>query len=521
MISEVKTDKHIERRIIIGMIVSTDYLSRIRKLWNPQFFTSEAARILSTWCIEYFDKYGKAPQNDIDDIFCDKVNNNKIPEDVAELFNDILLPSLAKENEHLDKFNSGYLYDQTLSYFKAQELRLYTKQIQELIDQGRADEAEELAQNYRPTVLDELNVGLELSSDEALERVEIAFNKELERLISYPDDLGDMLNDHLIRGGFVGFMGPEKRGKTAWLLELAMRAIMQKCNVVFFQAGDMTETQQLKRICIYLAERSDNPKYCKEGYRPVVDCVYNQLNLCDHEDRTCDFGVLRNFTPDDLYAHIDYDTLIKAVEDNPDYIPCKACSRFKGSIWYVKEKEKMPLTAEDAKRYLKRFFDKYKQRFKLATYAADTLSVDEIRNCLKLWEQYDNFVPDVILVDYADLLTAPVKEFRHKQDYIWKNLRGLSQEKHALVITATQSDADSYDTDLLKLSNFSEDKRKYSHVTAMFGLNQDKDGHEKKLGVLRLNELVIREGEFSSSNEIVVLQYLRGGRAYVGSFRKA
>jgi len=32
---------------------------------------------------------------------------------------------------------------------------------------------------------------------------------------------------------------------------------------------------------------------------------------------------------------------------------------------------------------------------------------------------------------------------------------------------------------------------------------------------------VIREGEFSSSNEIVVLQYLRGGRAYVGSFRKA
>ena len=92
MISEVKTDKHIERRIIIGMIVSTDYLSRIRKLWNPQFFTSEAARILSTWCIEYFDKYGKAPQNDIDDIFCDKVNNNKIPEDVAELFNDIYCP---------------------------------------------------------------------------------------------------------------------------------------------------------------------------------------------------------------------------------------------------------------------------------------------------------------------------------------------------------------------------------------------------------------------------------------------
>ena len=131
----------------------------------------------------------------------------------------------------------------------------------------------------------------------------------------------------------------------------------------------------------------------------------------------------------------------------------------------------------------------------MATYAADTLSVDEIRNCLKLWEQYGNFVPDVIWWIMLICLLLQLKNLGTSRITFGKPKRTIPR-KHALVITATQSDADSYDTDLLKLSNFSEDKRKYSHVTAMFGLNQDKDGREKKLGVLRLNELVIRKVSF-------------------------
>ena len=48
-----------------------------------------------------------------------------------------------------------------------------------------------------------------------------------------------------------------------------------------------------------------------------------------------------------------------------------------------------------------------------------------------------------------------------------------------LVVTATQADANSYDRTSLKMSNFSEDKRKLAHVTAMYGLNQDPAGREK------------------------------------------
>jgi hypothetical protein len=157
----------------------------------------------------------------------------------------------------------------------------------------------------------------------------------------------------------------------------------------------------------------------------------------------------------------------------------------------------------------------------LDTYPAGFLTVGGIRKCLDNWEKYDGFVPDIIAIDYADLLTVDdrdVREFRHRQDQIWKGLRALSQERHVLLITATQADAESYKKGRLSLSNFSEDKRKFAHVTAQYGLNQDPQGREKKLGVMRINEIVVREGEFNADNEVYVLQDLAAGRPFLESF---
>ena len=156
---------------------------------------------------------------------------------------------------------------------------------------------------------------------------------------------------------------------------------------------------------------------------------------------------------------------------------------------------------------------------KLSSHANGTLSVKQIRAMLSVWEKQDEFVPDLIVIDYADLLIGETKEFRHLQNEIWKDLRRLSQEKgQPLVVTATQADAASYERNKLTLSNFSEDKRKYSHVTAMYSLNQDTKGREKEIGILRIGELLIREGDFSVGNEVYVLQNLRRGRPVISSF---
>jgi hypothetical protein len=138
------------------------------------------------------------------------------------------------------------------------------------------------------------------------------------------------------------------------------------------------------------------------------------------------------------------------------------------------------------------------------------------------WEREDNFIADVIVIDYADLLAPDPDiarlEWRNQVNKIWQRLRRLSQERACLVLTATQANARSYDEKkLLTRRNFSEDKRKLAHVTAMFGLNQT--GEEKELNVLRVNPIVVREEEYSPSQSITLLQRLQKGRPIAASYK--
>jgi hypothetical protein len=266
-------------------------------------------------------------------------------------------------------------------------------------------------------------------------------------------------------------------------------------------------------------------QYTGEIFVPVVDCMFNQLDKCDREERSCDFGPFQDseWDEDNFRENVTREDQIEVFEDNEDYSPCRNCEDFKTRSWGVPwiKKENVPgvLTEEDAKKKVQSFFIDKKRRFKISSHINDSLSVSTIRQILDRWESTEVFVPDLIVVDYADLLVpSKTMEFRHQQNPIWKELRALSQERNCLLVTATQADAQSYKQDTLNLSNFSEDKRKYAHVTAMFGLNQDKHGREKKLGIVRINELVIRKGGASSKSSASVLQNLNLSRPFLGSY---
>jgi hypothetical protein len=192
---------------------------------------------------------------------------------------------------------------------------------------------------------------------------------------------------------------------------------------------------------------------------------------------------------------------------------------FKGSVWYKQHHIKNPLTWREAWRLGKRFLGRTRGRdFKLSVHPSDQLSVSGLKIILDNWEAFEGFVPDVIVVDYADNLAPESRkeEFRHQQNQTWKMLRGLSLERHCLVVTATQASAASYDTVSLSMKHFSEDKRKFAHVTGMFGLNQT--AAEKRAGLMRINTIVMRESEFHVDEEVHVAQSLKTGQPMLFSF---
>src|SRR4030042_4183377 len=87
----------IERKIIIGLITSTEYLKLIQKIWNIELLESPTAKRLAIWCWEYFDKYQKAPKKDIEMIFFSKLKSGKLPKDIADEIQEDILPGLSQE----------------------------------------------------------------------------------------------------------------------------------------------------------------------------------------------------------------------------------------------------------------------------------------------------------------------------------------------------------------------------------------------------------------------------------------
>ena len=277
-----------------------------------------------------------------------------------------------------------------------------------------------------------------------------------------------------------------------------------------------------------MAQKSDKEEYCGQRFIPVKDCIYNQLDECDREERECSFGI---FDYDEaskfdagkgLRKEITADILKEKVEQFPKYKNCYNCRDFQnskwGTVWYKKKDVGNPLNLDQALKETDKFFSKKHKRFRISTHSNDTLSVDEINNILDTWEKEDGFIADVIIIDYADLLTSTIQDVRQQQNSNWKKSRAISQKRHSLLITVTQADAAAYEKDTLSLKNFSEDKRKYAHVTAMFGMNQDPSGRERKLGIMRLNSMVMREGEPHPNEQVTVLQNLSAGQICIGSY---
>lgn len=145
---------------------------------------------------------------------------------------------------------------------------------------------------------------------------------------------------------------------------------------------------------------------------------------------------------------------------------------------------------------------------------AYSLTVNELENKIERLVQQERYIPDVIIIDYADIMAPSEKgDYRNQLDGIWKRLRGLAQSRKAVVFTASQSGRASIDKNA-DSKDIAEDIRKLAHITSMVALNQTPE--EKKNGILRLKQLALREGE-QEFREAVCTQCLSIGRIVTDS----
>jgi len=509
-------EEFIERRIITGLIVSTEYIQRCSSIIKPKLFVSPTAGLLARWCLEYFRQYDKAPGRDIEGIFSQKLKEG-LHQDRAEWIERVLDSMSTDYNP--EQFNVTYLTDETKQFFKEQHLRRFTDEIRDRLDRGKITEAEGTACQY-VTVAPDDNISVDpFDVENSYQIIDRAFSERKEKLIHFPRALGTLFNYEMVRGGFVGIVGPEKSGKSFWLMEFAFRALRSGSNVAFFEAGDQSKEQKIRRMGIYLCRRSDEERYCNELFIPEVDCLYHQVDSCDKSERERGEGI--GVSSEEQILEFTYDDLVSKYDEFLNHRTCRNCESLKGVIWFKRRPPVIPIDSRDAKIAFANFRDMYPSKFEIISYPSDTLTVMEIKSVLTIWEKTKRFVPDVVIIDYLDLL-APDPDVttmsrRDQINSIWMRVRGLSLERDFLVIGASQTDSRSYGKSLIDMSNFSEDKRKHAHLTAEFGLNRTWE--EELIGITRVNEVVVRESGVDRHRPVKVLQRLEIGRPFLASFR--
>lgn len=503
-----KVDARLDRQIIAGMVISDKYLRAVVSIYRSDLLTAPYAVQVAGWCIEYLQQYDKAPGVHIYDIFRSHQRSG-LDEDDADAIEDFL-DGLKEDGEleRSDKFNVEYLLDQTERLFRQRTIKALAEDIEADLASGELDDAEGRLVEYRKLERPSANGINPLATPEAYQA---AFESREEPLFKLPGAYGDMINPHLIRGGFVGFLGCGKAGKTWRLIDLAMWAAKSRCNVAFFQLGDLTQNDYMVRQGIYLSKKSNDYRYCGELIVPVLDCQHNL-------DATCPEGHGRT---EPLVVEEVFD------RENTDWIyghtPCTRCYKqdrehFKGASWWSIRPKITPLSWREAWKNTERWRKRHHAKgFRLATYPNSFLNVRGIEQQLDLWEQTEGFVPDVILLDYPDIMAPDDsrKEKRHQEDERWRLLRGLSQERHVCLIVVTQTNRDGFRGRDLWAGDVSEDKRKMDHVTAFFALNQTDE--EADQGKIRIANIVLREGR-KTRQQVVVLQCLEMGQSYLSSY---
>lgn len=426
-------------------------IARVSSQWSVDgLFDADWANLVGQWAVNHYRKYGAPVGNRIRVIYDSWSEETVVDEETVRAVEKFLL-ACSDDWDREDEEGSQFYIDLAGKVFNKVRLEREIDAAKAELSSGRVEEAQDRLSRVRRV---ELGVGsfLEPVSDPGLWEAAMD-DRRIRSLVSYRGDAADFFDGAFGRREFYAFMAPDKTGKTSWLIDLCFRALRSRSRVLFVDTGDGSEDEVLRSLGI---RSSEKPRFS---------------------------GI--------------YDFPVGWKESGNEKIVDTDLRRFEA------------VNLVDAYRSF-RSYVRNEKAFRLMAFPNSTLSLDDLSGMLSDWSSGDqDWRPDVIVIDYADLL-APPKGFRDVNEQIdenWKQMRRISQERDCLLVTATQSNAAAYSDGkktVLGRKHFSGRKTKLAHVNGMIGINVTDE--ERREGVSRLNWIVRRRWGKNQSHRNRILE---------------
>lgn len=446
-----RVDISVESRILGNLITSGELLGKIRSIIDPTLFESPISRIVGQWVLDYYDRMGDAPNKAVADIFI--ARRGELSKADQELVNTFLRNCSASWKPT----NVKYAEQVATEFFQRRSLDRLSDGIKGKAGSGNIEGAQRLIAEY---VKPELVHSKSISLLTGVKQIQHAFRNDEEELFSLHGGMDKLVGGPLCRGELVAYMGAKKTGKTWWLIDNAVTALTRGQRVLYISL-EMTEAQMTRRFWQYMSGCSRFGENAPGS--AFVDAGNGKWNLVQGERST----------------------------------------------------RKIDLSDEGIKAVQEKYLAMTEDNLKIRCYPTGQLTLQQLRSELKVLEVFEGFIPDVIVIDYADIMCLPPgKEMRHRLDTLWQGLKGITNEYNILIVTASQTTgrdviAGRRDADE---GNVAEAASKLNHVNRMITINRN--NKDKRLGIYRLTCQTIRDGK-ECFDTLVVCSCLEIGRPWM------
>jgi hypothetical protein len=441
-----RRDASLAKTVLTRMVLDKHVLGTVaaKHKAKDELFASRAENLVAGWAIAHYHKYRKPPGRDIGRYY-DRWAASQEDDEVAS-FVSTFLEHLSEESRKNGKaISSDFAVDLARDHFDLVRAERLSEELQAAVRRGDAEKVKALTDKFRPTSFGDGGI-VEILKDR--EVVEEAVNTIGKPVFTWKDAaLDGYFGDTFQREMLIAFEGMAKVGKSFFLQEAAFRALACGCKVAFLEVGDQSRNQLARRM---VARMADRPYKADALVRYPVKMEPGEPPEITFDKRSYP----EQIGPDEAHA---------------------ARRKFRN------------LYGGDALR--------------LSVHPNASITAKGVDHKLEEWKR-DGWVPDVLLLDYADIL-APMDgkvDSREQINATWMELRAISQRWKLCLVTGTQTDADSYDAKLIRRKNFSGSRTKNDHAVVLFGINQT--SLEKEQGIFRVNAPAGRDFEFGDTKVV-------------------
>jgi replicative DNA helicase len=415
----------LQENFIVLLSYSDQHSVTIRNLIEPEFWGGPY-REIARRIYEYIDRYKKAPKDHIADLMADKFDGKNKSE--SSLYEDILF-SIRDQQASI---NPEYVMGQLATFVKRQSLRAVAidlaKALQKDTDES-LEEAERLIKSQTAQAMTVFDPGLRLSNKE---RVLDFLDQQTHCFPTGIPEL-DKRGFGPTRKELWLYIAAAKRGKSWCLIQLAKMAMIHRLRVchITLEMSEDRSAQRYMQALFAMSKRNEKK-------------------------------IITKFERDQLNRFIDFDE----IELTP----------------------KLSMQDPHIRKKLEKKIDQFGQRLLanvvVKQFPTGTLTIHQLRAYLDGLEGNERFIPDLLIVDYPDLMRVDKDNYRLAIDEVYKQLRGIAVERNLALAVVSQGNRLSEKAKNVGSGHVAEAWSKIAHADCVITYNQT-DG-EQAMNLARL-----------------------------------